>query len=205
MPNNTIKIYGDARFKTRSDYLENWQSQNPILLQGEPSYVIDGKSGQNLKYGDGVTPWNNLPYLSEGGTDEEYELIETVSVTEEAVVQRTYDKYYKKILVWAQSDAKLPRFRLINSERGLFWEFYSYAANTYTYLKLYGESEVKLSGNAIFNVQAIVGDGGSNPKQCLPVTERLGPLAVYNYGFNGFKTDSACKVGTSIKIYGVEA
>ena len=136
---------------------------------------------------------------------EKWELIETVSVTEEAVVQRTYDKYYKKILIWAFSTEKLPKFRLINSANSLYWEFYSYAANTYSNLRIFGEAEVNLYGDAIFSVETIVGNNGGNPSKCLPIIERLGPLTAYNYGFNGFKTDGACKAGTTIKIYGVKA
>jgi hypothetical protein len=47
------------RILLRRDTLGNWQANNPVLLSGEPSYVTDdGK----LKIGDGITPWNQLPY-----------------------------------------------------------------------------------------------------------------------------------------------
>ena len=64
MADKIVKIYGDARFLPRHDTLENWQTKNPILLEAEPSYVIDGEDGKKIKFGDGVTPWNDLPYLS---------------------------------------------------------------------------------------------------------------------------------------------
>ena len=64
MADKIVKIYGDARFIPRHDTLENWQTKNPVLLQAEPSYVIDGKDGEKIKFGDGVTPWDELPYLS---------------------------------------------------------------------------------------------------------------------------------------------
>ena len=64
MADKIVKIYGDARFLPRHDTLENWQTKNPILLGAEPSYVIDGEDGKKIKFGDGVTPWNDLPYLS---------------------------------------------------------------------------------------------------------------------------------------------
>ena len=64
MADKIVKIYGDARFLPRHDTLENWQRKNPILLEAEPSYVIDGEDGKKIKFGDGVTPWNDLPYLS---------------------------------------------------------------------------------------------------------------------------------------------
>lgn len=37
-----------------------WAEVNPILALGEPGFVYDSNK---LKIGDGVTPWNNLPYL----------------------------------------------------------------------------------------------------------------------------------------------
>lgn len=64
MADKIVKIYGDAKLLPRHDTLENWQTKNPILLEAEPSYVIDGEDGKKIKFGDGVTPWNDLPYLS---------------------------------------------------------------------------------------------------------------------------------------------
>jgi hypothetical protein len=43
---------------------ERWTEVNPILANGEPGFVYDSNK---LKIGDGVTPWNDLPYVSEGG------------------------------------------------------------------------------------------------------------------------------------------
>ena len=37
-----------------------WAEVNPILGQGEPGYVYDSNL---LKIGDGITPWNDLPYI----------------------------------------------------------------------------------------------------------------------------------------------
>jgi hypothetical protein len=56
------KIYIDARYGFREDTLENWETINPVLERGEPSIVRDGKDGEWLKIGDGVTAWNDLPY-----------------------------------------------------------------------------------------------------------------------------------------------
>lgn len=54
------KILAAARFKPRSDSLKNWQDKNPILLSGEVGVVIDGTETEKIKYGDGITPWNEL-------------------------------------------------------------------------------------------------------------------------------------------------
>ena len=55
------------RILLRRDSLGNWQSNNPVLLSGEPGYETNtGK----LKVGDGITPWNQLSYYygATGGT-----------------------------------------------------------------------------------------------------------------------------------------
>jgi hypothetical protein len=48
-----------SRIQLRRDTAANWTAINPVLAQGEPGLdtTID-----LLKYGDGVTAWNNLPY-----------------------------------------------------------------------------------------------------------------------------------------------
>ena len=63
-----VRILAAARFKPRSDTLDNWEKENPILLSGEPGVVtglnVDGDNledkTEKIKFGDGVTPWNNL-------------------------------------------------------------------------------------------------------------------------------------------------
>ena len=54
-----------TRIQLRRDTSTNWVQNNPIPAQGEPCYETDtGK----LKIGDGVTPYNDLPQLSTGGS-----------------------------------------------------------------------------------------------------------------------------------------
>ena len=43
---------------------ERWYTVNPILAIGEPGFVYDANK---LKIGDGVTPWNELPYIDSIG------------------------------------------------------------------------------------------------------------------------------------------
>lgn len=52
----------------RSDIEANWELYNPILLKGEIAFSSDI---YNLKIGDGVTAWRDLPYYMESLTDEE--------------------------------------------------------------------------------------------------------------------------------------
>ena len=58
------KIYAvDTVYGYRTDTLANWQAENPVLYHGEPVIVLDGEDGNWLKIGDGVTPFNDLPYM----------------------------------------------------------------------------------------------------------------------------------------------
>ena len=71
MADDIRRLYGNARFVLRKDSLENWQTKNPVLLEGEPSYVTDGEDNKKIKIGDGVTPWNDLPYFSSGAINDQ--------------------------------------------------------------------------------------------------------------------------------------
>lgn len=51
-------------FKLKRGTEARWAEVNPVLAQGEPGFVYDKNK---LKIGDGITPWNNLPYI-EGQT-----------------------------------------------------------------------------------------------------------------------------------------
>lgn len=48
-------------FQLRRGTKAVWEKNNPILASGEPGFVIDKNL---LKIGDGVTPWNQLPYIA---------------------------------------------------------------------------------------------------------------------------------------------
>ena len=47
-------------FKLKRGKLVDWENKNPVLAQGEPGYVLDTNQ---LKIGDGQTPWKDLPFL----------------------------------------------------------------------------------------------------------------------------------------------
>ncbi len=49
----------NAQMKQRRDTKANWAANNPVLLAGELGIVSDDN---NFKIGDGVTPWNALPF-----------------------------------------------------------------------------------------------------------------------------------------------
>jgi hypothetical protein len=53
-----------VRFQLRRATNAQWESNNPILLAGEPGLASDTIQ---LKIGDGVTDWINLPYINVAG------------------------------------------------------------------------------------------------------------------------------------------
>lgn len=55
----------ESIFRFKRGTAARWAELNPILAQGEPGFVYDSNL---LKIGDGVTHWNNLPYI-EGKTE----------------------------------------------------------------------------------------------------------------------------------------
>lgn len=51
-----------ARLKHLKDTTANWERANPILLDGEMGIEDKGNGKLATKMGDGITPWNRLPY-----------------------------------------------------------------------------------------------------------------------------------------------
>jgi hypothetical protein len=60
-----------AKIVLRNDTTENWVTENTILLKGEPAIEFDENNIAKVKIGDGVTPWQELPYLVTETTSEE--------------------------------------------------------------------------------------------------------------------------------------
>ncbi len=48
----------DTTFQIKRGKLSSWESLNPVLSAGEPSYAIDAGI---FRIGDGITSWKNLP------------------------------------------------------------------------------------------------------------------------------------------------
>ena len=48
-----------VHIRLRRDTAQNWTNNNPILKVGEPGLETDTRK---LKFGDGNTTWNSLPY-----------------------------------------------------------------------------------------------------------------------------------------------
>ena len=51
----------DARVKNKRDTNTNWETNNPILLDGE-IVIVDTNDGVRFKIGDGTSRYNQLPY-----------------------------------------------------------------------------------------------------------------------------------------------
>lgn len=50
----------NTTFKLKRGTEARWAEVNPVLALGEPGFVYDTN---RLKIGDGVTAWNDLPYI----------------------------------------------------------------------------------------------------------------------------------------------
>ena len=61
-----------STFKLKRGTEARWEELNPILEQGEPGFVYDK---YQLKIGDGITPWVDLPFI---GETDQTELIEEI-------------------------------------------------------------------------------------------------------------------------------
>ena len=69
------------RIIQRNDTAANWGTINPILAMGELGIVTDGAKG--YKIGDGVTPWNDLPYPANPSN-----IVQTTGNSETAVMSQ---------------------------------------------------------------------------------------------------------------------
>ena len=59
----------NTTFRFKRGTAARWAEVNPILEQGEPGFVYDTNQ---LKIGDGLTHWNDLPFIGkENGLEEE--------------------------------------------------------------------------------------------------------------------------------------
>lgn len=80
--------------RTRRDIKTNWETENPVLALGEQGYETDtGK----LKFGDGNTSWNNLPYFRGALTEELEEKLDSVPTPSNIVVIDNISSLFKSV------------------------------------------------------------------------------------------------------------
>lgn len=58
-----VKMSNNTAILLRNDTAANWTSDNPVLAQGEMGLETDTNK---IKFGDGSTAWNSLPYVGAG-------------------------------------------------------------------------------------------------------------------------------------------
>ena len=57
------------RIQLRRDTAANWQTTNPVLLEGELGLELD-PARNKIKIGDGTNAWNDLPYFLDAHEEE---------------------------------------------------------------------------------------------------------------------------------------
>lgn len=88
-------------FQLKRDTAANWSKNNPILSEGEPSFVIDEN---RLKIGDGVTAWNDLAYVGENSVVNAQTHYDFPSIGRENVIYKAESE--KKIYQWNSTELK---------------------------------------------------------------------------------------------------
>lgn len=191
IPTKTSELENDSGFIDDAA-LENYYTKTEVDEKTvvDQTYTPDSENAQS---GKAVAEAVEIK-----ADKENFELIENITVNEEAIVSRTYADKYKKILVIAQCVDNLPKFRLTADNGVYFWEFYGY--NNFSKSDIYVFGEIVIP-NVFQNVYTICGSGGGNGVLLPPIVDRYRNSTSY---FDGFKTDDACKVGTTIKVYGVK-
>ena len=67
-----------------------WSTVNPVLAKGEPGFVYDKNK---IKIGDGVTPWNQLPYFEgSSGIESVSTFLELPAVGSPSIIYRVIDE-----------------------------------------------------------------------------------------------------------------
>ena len=88
-------------FQFKRDTAKNWQTNNPVLSEGEPGFVI----GDNrLKIGDGVTPWNELSFMGESSVVNAETHYDFPSIGRDNVIYKAESE--KKIYQWNSAELK---------------------------------------------------------------------------------------------------
>lgn len=86
-------INANAKFCFRSDTLENWEAENPVLEKGEFAVVQTNNESEKVKIGDGATPFNELGWWKGGKGESAYEI--AVSKGFEGTEEEWLDSFYE--------------------------------------------------------------------------------------------------------------
>ena len=134
----------NVQILTRNDTAENWSSANPVLGKAEAAYETDTRK---LKFGDGVTHYNDLPYFGGAASGGVYTVeVEAdgdhMSAIEEAVGENELNK----------GDIAIVRETLVNNLKeytayvysGTQWEAMD---GNYSADNVYLKENITLAGN----------------------------------------------------------
>ena len=80
--------------RTRRDIKENWETENPVLALGEQGYETDTKK---LKFGNGVNPWNELPYFRGAFEEADEEKLDAIPTPSTIVVDNDIKDLFKEV------------------------------------------------------------------------------------------------------------
>lgn len=99
-----------TRIVPRNGSAAAWVEANPVLLKGEFGLEVDTKRG---KYGDGLTPWNELPYA-----DKEVRDLIAAEHTRATAAEATLLDYISKIQAMIKEGSSLEDAKAALQELG---------------------------------------------------------------------------------------
>lgn len=80
--------------RTRRDTKENWETENPVLALGEQGYETDTRK---LKFGNGVTSWNDLPYFRGAFEEADEDKLDEIPEPSSIVVDNDVKELFKNV------------------------------------------------------------------------------------------------------------
>lgn len=192
-----------TKIQLRRDTAANWQSANPILMEGELGIVTDDP--KQYKVGDGVTAWNSLPLRGFDGTlvhefgDSENAAVSQKVITEKVrnsaflndalfIVDKFLDSGFSVSEAYEGSDGiqvvdvtfpKIENGSIIDPSTG-----------AYTYTTVKSDKTYKVTCPASFGVIALSSENGSfsiNKDTLIAYSLAGGDVNSQNYGLRAIQ------------------
>lgn len=123
-----------------------WEKKNPVLRSGEPGFEIDTN---NLKIGDGVKAWNDLPYVTNSETVVIIEKLLNEEIARSLEKDASHDEALKTL-----SDAQVDMIKGIQINGTLIT-----AINNIVNIPIGGESLGVVKTSSVENGISIADDG----------------------------------------------
>ena len=102
----------NTTFKLKRGTAARWAEVNPILETGEPGFVYDTN---RLKIGDGITHWNDLPYIDGKRSVEDFDYVEDFpTIGDESIIYKA-----SKDLSLYQFNAETKTYDKISDGKGI--------------------------------------------------------------------------------------